>query len=34
MTWFRRDKGIRWIEGFGGEMAVQSEAAERVVDFL
>jgi tRNA dimethylallyltransferase len=30
LTWFRRDKAIRWIAGFGDDAAVQSEALELV----
>jgi len=30
MTWFRRDKQIAWLAGFGDEADVQARAAERV----
>ena len=26
MTWFRKEKGVRWLEGFGGDRSVQEEA--------
>ena len=28
LTWFRREKGVRWLAGFGDEPGVQSEAIE------
>jgi len=30
MTWFRRDKQIEWLAGFGDDADVQARAAERV----
>jgi tRNA dimethylallyltransferase len=30
MTWFRRDKNIDWLPGFGDDADVQAQAAERV----
>lgn len=30
MTWFRRDKQIEWLAGFGDDADVQAQAAERV----
>ena len=30
MTWFRRDKQIEWLVGFGGDAEVQTRAAELV----
>jgi tRNA dimethylallyltransferase len=30
MTWFRREKGVRWLAGFGDEPRVQNEALARV----
>jgi tRNA dimethylallyltransferase len=30
MTWFRREKGVRWLAGFGDEPAIQKEALESV----
>jgi tRNA dimethylallyltransferase len=30
MTWFRREKGVRWLAGFGDEPWVQKEALDRV----
>jgi tRNA dimethylallyltransferase len=30
MTWFRREKGVRWLVGFGDEPRVQKEALDRV----
>ena len=28
LTWFRREKGVRWLAGFGDEPGIQSEAIE------
>jgi len=28
MTWFRREKGVTWLNGFGGEERIQQEALE------
>ncbi len=30
VTWFRREQGVKWIAGFGGEEKVQEEALEWV----
>ncbi|MFL6230094.1 MAG: tRNA (adenosine(37)-N6)-dimethylallyltransferase MiaA [Pyrinomonadaceae bacterium] len=30
MTWFRREPGVEWLEGFGDEAAVQARAVERI----
>jgi len=32
MTWFRREKGVRWLAGFGDEPRIQNEALESVRD--
>jgi len=34
LTWFRRDKGINWFEGFGSEPSVRRGAADLVSKFL
>jgi tRNA dimethylallyltransferase len=34
ITWFRAEKELRWVNGFGGDEAVQEEAAEMVRSFL
>jgi tRNA dimethylallyltransferase len=34
ITWFRAEKDLRWLNGFGGDEAVQEEAAELVQGFL
>jgi len=31
MTWFRREKGVIWLEGFGDEGKIQKEALQRVL---
>ena len=31
MTWFRREPGVEWVEGFGDEARVQQEVAARIV---
>ena len=31
-TWFRREPGVEWVEGFGDDAAVQEEAARRVAE--
>jgi len=33
-TWFRAEKGITWIAGFGSEQATRNAAFELVTDFL
>lgn len=30
MTWFRREKGVNWLAGFGDEGKIQKEALEKV----
>jgi tRNA dimethylallyltransferase len=30
LTWFRREPGVEWVEGFGEDPAVQEEAARRL----
>ena len=30
MTWFRREKGVHWLEGFGDEARIQTEALDSV----
>lgn len=30
LTWFRREPGVEWVEGFGEEPAVQEEVARRL----
>jgi tRNA dimethylallyltransferase len=30
MTWFRREKGVRWLAGFGDDPKIQEEALENV----
>ncbi len=30
MTWFRREQGVHWLTGFGGDAAVQQQALEWV----
>ncbi|HYE13510.1 MAG TPA: tRNA (adenosine(37)-N6)-dimethylallyltransferase MiaA, partial [Pyrinomonadaceae bacterium] len=30
LTWFRREPGVEWLEGFGEDPAVQQEAASRL----
>lgn len=34
MTWFRRETGVHWLEGFGGQAAVESAAIGLVEGFL
>ncbi|GAB4362087.1 MAG: tRNA (adenosine(37)-N6)-dimethylallyltransferase MiaA [Bryobacter sp.] len=34
MTWFRKMENVQWIEGFGGESAVQAQAESRLEQFL
>ena len=33
-TWFRKEAGIEWLDGFGDEPAMQAKAVQRVADFL
>ena len=30
LTWFRREPGVEWVEGFGGDPRVQEEVARRL----
>ena len=30
MTWFRREKGVTWLEGFGDEEKIRNEALQKV----
>jgi tRNA dimethylallyltransferase len=30
MTWFRREPGVEWVEGFGEDSRVQEEVARRL----
>jgi tRNA dimethylallyltransferase len=30
MTWFRREKGVQWLPGFGDEERIRREALEKV----
>jgi len=30
MTWFRREAGVQWLNGFGDEERIQKEALEKV----
>jgi tRNA dimethylallyltransferase len=34
MTWFRREPGVHWCEGFGSDARIQEEALRRVSEFL
>jgi len=34
MTWFRREKGVQWLEGFGDSPEVEREAVRAVLRFL
>lgn len=34
MTWFRRESGVEWLEGFGDDPRVAAQALERAVAFL
>ena len=34
LTWFRREAGLRWIEGFGDEARVQKDVTEITRIFL
>jgi tRNA dimethylallyltransferase len=33
-TWFRREPGVHWCEGFGSDRRIQEEALQRVSEFL
>lgn len=32
LTWFRREPGVEWFEGFGGERALQERVAARIAE--
>ena len=34
ITWFRREEGLVWLKGFGGDSEVRIEATRRVREFL
>ena len=34
ITWFRRESGLEWLRGFGGDPEIQRAALERVNEFL
>jgi tRNA dimethylallyltransferase len=34
LTWFRRETGVEWFEGFGEDPEVQSRIAARVEELL
>jgi tRNA dimethylallyltransferase len=34
MTWFRREQGVHWLTGFGGDAQVQEEALEWIVGHI
>jgi tRNA dimethylallyltransferase len=34
LTWFRREEGVEWIEGFGGEAATQARVLSRIEDLI
>jgi tRNA dimethylallyltransferase len=34
LTWFRREEGVEWIEGFGGETATQERVLSRIEDLI
>jgi tRNA dimethylallyltransferase len=34
MTWFRREPGVCWLEGFGDDPAIQAQAIERITHSL
>ncbi len=34
ITWFRREAGLVWLKGFGGDAEIQREALERVRQFV
>ena len=34
MTWFRREPGVHWCEGFGSDPRIQEEALQRASEFL
>jgi tRNA dimethylallyltransferase len=34
MTWFRREPGVHWLDGFGDESAIQQRAVELIESFI
>jgi tRNA dimethylallyltransferase len=34
MTWFRREKGVEWLEGFGDEEAIRMQALAKIREGL
>jgi tRNA dimethylallyltransferase len=34
MTWFRREPGVHWCEGFGSDPRIQEEALQLASEFL
>jgi tRNA dimethylallyltransferase len=34
LTWFRREAGVEWFEGFGADPSVQAKMAARVEELL
>jgi tRNA dimethylallyltransferase len=34
LTWFRREPGVEWIEGFGDDAGVQARVAERIAELI
>lgn len=34
LTWFRRETGVEWFEGFGNERAVQERVAARIAELM
>ena len=34
LTWFRREPGVEWVEGFGDDAGVQARVARRVAEMI
>ena len=34
LTWFRREPGVEWVEGFGDDPRVQARVAQRIAEIL
>ena len=34
MTWFRRENGVEWLEGFGDEEPIRMQALEKIQEGL
>jgi tRNA dimethylallyltransferase len=34
LTWFRKESGVRWLEGFGTDVEIQTQASDYVSDQL